>query len=136
MSKKKRDSECFISRSLDVFGDKWSLLIIRDLMMKKQCLYSDFSKSPEKIATNILASRLQDLEEEGIILKTKLDQNKAKFAYSLTEKGINLLPILVEMYLWAEQYNPISEDSPFVLKNINNENKNDFIREIISFLKE
>ncbi|WP_449398693.1 winged helix-turn-helix transcriptional regulator [Chryseobacterium wanjuense] len=65
----KKRSDCPISCSLEMWGDKWSLLIIRDLMMKKECTYGDFLKAGEKIATNILASRLQNLLENGIIAK-------------------------------------------------------------------
>lgn len=72
MATTKKRSECPISCSLDVWGDKWSLLIIRDLMMLKQCTYGDFLKSDEKIATNILAARLLMLEENGIISKLKI----------------------------------------------------------------
>ena len=69
MKNLKRRSECPISSSLDIWGDKWSLLIVRDLMFSKQCTYGDFLKSDEKIATNILAARLLMLEENGIISK-------------------------------------------------------------------
>lgn len=65
----KKRSDCPISSSLDIWGDKWSLLIVRDLMFSKECTYGDFLKSDEKIATNILASRLQMLELNGVITK-------------------------------------------------------------------
>ena len=90
----KKRSDCPISCSLDVWGDKWSLLIIRDLMFKKECTYGDFLKSDEKIATNILASRLQTMEENGVIKKLEHPDSKAKVLYKLTEKGIDLLPHL------------------------------------------
>ena len=104
MSKSKKRSECPISCSLDIWGDKWSLLIIRDLMFANKCTYGDFLKSAEGIATNILASRLQILEENGIIEKSDHPDSKAKILYRLTQKGIDLLPILVEIHLWAEKY--------------------------------
>lgn len=106
----KKRSDCPISCSLDVWGDKWSLLIIRDLIFKKECTYGDFLKSEEKIATNILASRLQALEENGLILKLEHPQSKAKVLYKLTQKGIDLLPIMVEINLWADKYFTIPED--------------------------
>lgn len=109
MSKAKIRSECPISCSLDIWGDKWSLLIIRDLMFNKKSTYGDFLKSPEGIATNILASRLQNLEESGIIEKSEHPESKAKILYKLTEKGIDLLPIFVEIYTWAEKYFIVSE---------------------------
>ncbi len=97
-------SDCPLSCSLDVFGDKWSLLIIRDLMFFKKSTYKDFLKSDEGIATNILASRLKGLEENGIIEKLAHPDSKAKNLYRLTSKGIDLLPILMEVYIWAGKY--------------------------------
>lgn len=106
----KKRSECPISCSLDVWGDKWSLLIIRDLMDNKQCTYGDFMKSPEKIATNILATRLLMLEENKVIQKLEHPDSKAKVLYKLTQKGIDLLPIIVEINLWADKYLTIPEE--------------------------
>ena len=104
MENSKNRSGCLISCSLDAIGDKWSLLIVRDLMFAKQCTYGDFLKSEEKIATNILASRLKTLEEHCIIQKLEHPESKAKVLYQLTQKGIDLLPIIVELNLWAEKY--------------------------------
>src|SRR5215212_6207734 len=118
MIKTKRRSDCPISSSLEVWGDKWSLLIIRDLMLAKECTYGDFLKSPEGIATNILASRLQALEENKIIEKLEHPDSKAKVLYRLTRKGIDLLPILIEINLWAEKYFPIPEDRKAMLKQV------------------
>ncbi len=106
----KQRSECPISCSLEVFGDKWSLLIIRDLMLYQKSTYGDFLKSAEGIATNILATRLQSLEENGIIEKREHPDSKAKVLYRLTHKGIDLLPILFEIHLWAEKHYPIPAD--------------------------
>ena len=118
MPKSKKRSDCPISCSLDVWGDKWSLLIIRDLMLAKECTYGDFVKSPESIATNILASRLQVLGENKIIEKLDHPDSKAKVLYRLTRKGIDLLPILIEIHLWAEKYSPIPEDIKAMLKQV------------------
>lgn len=106
----KKRSDCPISCSLDIWGDKWSLLIIRDLISFKKCRYSDFLKSAEGIATNILATRLQTLEENKIIEKSDDTESKSKGYYKLTQMGIDLLPILIEIDLWAEKYFPIPED--------------------------
>ncbi|AOM78590.1 winged helix-turn-helix transcriptional regulator [Pedobacter steynii] len=100
----KKRSDCPISSSLDIWGDKWSLLIVRDLMFSTQCTYGDFLKSDEKIATNILANRLQMLEVNGIITKQEHPESKAKVLYRLTHKGIDLLPIMIEISLWADKY--------------------------------
>lgn len=99
-------------------GDRWSLLIIRDLMFAKECTYGDFLKSPEGIATNILATRLQVLEENKIIKKSDHPDSKAKVLYKLTRKGIDLLPILIEINLWAEKYSSIPEDRKARLKEV------------------
>jgi len=98
-------SDCPISCSLDIFGDKWSLLIIRDIMLRGKLSYSEFLESEEKIATNILVSRLKALEAANILVKQVSPANKSKFIYSLTEKGIDLLPIIIEMMDWGAKYN-------------------------------
>lgn len=119
----KNRSECPISCTLDIFGDKWSLLIIRDLMFLKSCTYGDFQKSEEKIATNILASRLKALEENGIIKKSKHPESKAKVLYKLTQKGIDLLPILVEINLWGDKYFGIPKELEPTLQAIKKDKK-------------
>ena len=116
MLKTKKRSDCPVSSSLDIWGDKWSLLIIRDLMFAKECTYGDFLKSPEGIATNILATRLQNLEENKIIEKLDHPESKAKVLYRLTRKGIDLLPILIEIHLWAEKYFSIPADKKALMK--------------------
>lgn len=92
--KVKRRSDCPISLALDIFGDKWSLLIIRDLMFLKKQTYSEFLISEEKISTNILADRLAKLENAGLI-------RKFRNLYSLTEKGIDLVPVMLEVVRWS-----------------------------------
>lgn len=127
MKEIKKRSDCPISCSLDVWGDKWSLLIIRDLFTANECTYSDFLKSPERIATNILASRLQILEENGIIVKMEHPDSKAKVLYRLTPKGIDLLPIIIEISLWAEKYYSIPEDQKQILLEVKKD-KEGFIK--------
>ena len=78
MKTQKKRSDCPVSFSLEAFGDKWSLLIVRDLMLHKKCTYGELAKSDEKIATNILAARLLSLEENGIIQKLEHPDSKAK----------------------------------------------------------
>lgn len=101
----KKRSDCPISCSLDVFGDKWSLLIIRDIMLRRKVSYSEFLASEEKIASNILVSRLSTLEAAKILNKQVSPVNKSKFVYSLTEKGIDLAPIIIELMDWGAKYN-------------------------------
>ena len=104
-------SNCPLSSSLDIFGDKWSLLIIRDVMMKGKVSYGEFLTSDEKIATNILANRLSTLESEKILIKEVSPTNKSKYEYSLTQKGADLLPILVEIADWGTKYNENTRES-------------------------
>jgi DNA-binding HxlR family transcriptional regulator len=127
MKKAKKRSDCPVSCSLDVWGDKWSLLIVRDLMFATECTYGDFLKSAEGIATNILASRLQVLEENKIIQRSDHPDSKAKVLYRLTRKGIDLLPIMIEINLWAEKYFTIPADRKAMLKEVKKD-KAGFIR--------
>ncbi|MGH1366467.1 MAG: winged helix-turn-helix transcriptional regulator [Calditrichia bacterium] len=102
----RNSDKCPVTFALDVFGDKWSLLILRDIIFKEKKYYGDFLSSPEKIATNILASRLQKLEAEGLIAKSRDPQNGTKFIYCLTQKGKDLLPVILEMVAWSAKYDP------------------------------
>lgn len=101
----KNRSDCPISCSLDILGDKWSLLIIRDIMLRSKMSYSEFLESEEKIATNILVNRLGVLEAENILTKEVSPKNKSKFIYSLTQKGADLLPVVIEIMDWGAKYN-------------------------------
>jgi DNA-binding HxlR family transcriptional regulator len=109
MKKTTRRSMCPISTTLDILGDKWTLLIIRDLMFKGKKTYGEFLQSEEKIATNILADRLLILEKSGMVEKKAFPGNKAKNLYQLTPKGIDLMPILFEIILWGDKYLDIPE---------------------------
>ena len=102
---KKRDTGCPIAFALDTFGDRWSLLIIRDLMLKTgHETYGDFLGAGEAIATNILADRLKELEAAGIILKSPDPDNRRRNIYRLTEKGRDLAPIMAELICWGAKY--------------------------------
>jgi DNA-binding HxlR family transcriptional regulator len=98
-------SECALSTALDVIGDKWSLLVVRDMCMNKT-KYGDFQSSPEGIPTNILANRLRRLEEIGIIEKKPYHTKPLRYEYFLTAKGANLLPVLQQLAIWAHQHVP------------------------------
>ncbi len=95
-------SNCPISSALDILGDKWSLLIIRDIMFGKKTTFKEFSASTEKIASGILANRLAKLVSMGILQKGKLPDNKKTVIYSLTQRGIELLPVIVDLILWSD----------------------------------
>ena len=102
-------SLCPINLALEVFGDKWSLIIIRDMMFGNKRYFKDLLSSEEKIATNILADRLTKLEEEGIVSKTIDPDHKLKYIYSLTFKGIDLLPVMTEIGHWGMKHLPFDE---------------------------
>lgn len=97
-------SDCPLNYGIEIFCDKWSLLIIRDLMFFGKRHFNEFLSSEEHIATNLLADRLSMLEKEKIIRKSKDSQHKQKIVYSLTEKGIDLLPVILTIGLWSEKY--------------------------------
>jgi|SRR6185503_3288743 len=135
MKKKiKRRSDCPISFALDIFGDKWSLLIIRDLMFKNKRTYGEFLKSDEKIATNILADRLTMLECAGLIKCSVDEGKKSKFNYDLTEKGIDLVPVLLEIVLWSATHD-IHTAAPKEFVDRVKYDKENFIKEIVQHLK-
>lgn len=134
MEKDRKRSDCPISCSLDIFGDKWSLLIIRDMMFFNKSTYGDFLKSAEGIATNILASRLQGLEDNKLIEKLEHPDSKAKVLYKLTQKAIDLLPIIVEIHLWAEKHFEIPADIKAMLKEAK-KGKEEFIKTTTRQLK-
>jgi DNA-binding HxlR family transcriptional regulator len=96
-----RRSYCPINYGLEAFGDAWSLLVIRDLMFQGKHTYTDFLRSEERIATNILADRLRRLEKAGLIRRRAPATGAA---YALTEKGLGLLPMLAELVLWSANY--------------------------------
>jgi DNA-binding HxlR family transcriptional regulator len=102
-------STCPISTTLDILGDKWTLLVIRDLMFRGKETYGEFLQSEEKIATNILADRLLMLENAGIVKKTAFPGNRVKNLYQLTPKGIDLMPVLFEIIVWGDKYSEVPE---------------------------
>lgn len=106
MKEPKQRSTCPISTSLDVLGDKWTLLILRDMVFAGKSTYGQFLQSAEKVATNILADRLAVLEAHGIVTKAVAADKKSKFTYRLTAKGVDLIPILVELTLWGAKHCP------------------------------
>jgi DNA-binding HxlR family transcriptional regulator len=103
-SKSKHRSGCPVSVSLEVFGDRWSLLIVRDLMVRGYRTFKEFQQSGEGIATNILADRLQKLEAAQIITAEAAETDGRRINYRLTEKGIDLAPILLELLLWGAKH--------------------------------
>jgi len=100
--KNKFRSGCPIASSLDIVGDKWALLIIRDMLIKHKKTFKEFSESDEKIAPSILSARLKLLESYKLISKRKFQTNKKENIYLLTDKGIDITPIIIEFSLWGE----------------------------------
>lgn len=134
MERKKNRSECPINFAIEIFGDKWTLLIIRDIVFWGKASYGDFLNSEEKISTNILADRLSMLEREGLLNKTRDEQHKSKFIYTLTQKGLDLLPIMLEMVLWGTKYDPNTPVPQMMIDRIKHD-KTAFMNEIIDKLK-
>jgi DNA-binding HxlR family transcriptional regulator len=99
-----RRSACPISIALEIFGDSWSLLIVRDLMFKNLHTFNEFLAAGEGIASNILTDRLAKLEASGIVTKSPDEADARRFRYQLTEKGIDLAPALIEIVLWTARY--------------------------------
>lgn len=100
----KRRSGCPVSISLERFGDRWSLLVLRDLMVRGYRTFKEFQESGEGIATNILSRRLQDLEASGIITAEVEARDGRRVNYRLTEKGIDLAPVLLELLIWGARH--------------------------------
>src|SRR5262245_51590373 len=97
-------SGCPIGIALDLFGDSWSLLIVRDLMFKGLGTFNEFLAAGEGIASNILTDRLSRLETAGILVKRADPDDARRFRYRLTEKGIDLAPVLIEIVLWSARH--------------------------------
>ena len=102
-------SFCPINLVLEVLGDKWSLLIIRDIMFNGKRHFRELLQSEEKIASNILTDRLAMLERQGVISKTPDPEHKQKYVYNLTLKGIDLLPVIVELGAWSFKHTPVDK---------------------------
>jgi len=107
--KTKNWAGCPVRFGMSQFGDKWSFLIIRDLMFKGRKYYNEFLEAGEGISTNILANRLADLEYNDLISKHQDTIKRSKYVYRLTEKGIALMPMMLAMIDWAEKYDDQTE---------------------------
>ena len=101
---KKFRSSCLIASGLDLIGDKWSLLIIRDMLLFQKKTFKELVASEEGVATNLLSARLKLLESLEVITKRKLPENKKENIYLLTEKGLDLAPLILEIVIWSDKY--------------------------------
>jgi DNA-binding HxlR family transcriptional regulator len=104
MNKEDVRSHCAVNYGVEIFGDRWSLLIIRDIVFEGKKTYGEFMKSEERIATNVLASRLVFLEEQGILARAPSPDDGRKDFYTLTEKGLDLIPIVLQIVLWSARH--------------------------------
>ena len=108
-------SDCPISYALDVVGDKWSLIVLRDLIFVRKRYFQEFLDSPEKIASNILASRLKLLERAGLVTRAADAANARRVVYAPTAKALDLLPVLLELLLWGTKHHArANAPEPFV----------------------
>jgi len=129
---------CPVTSALDIVGDKWTLVLIKQMLLEGKNTFKDFSESDEAIASNILSSRLKMLEDYNVIKKEKLPHNKKTNIYRLTEKGIGLAPTIVELTIWCDgnirEYHPeiISDERLEMLKG----NKEEFIKMLKENYKE
>lgn len=122
-----RRSKCPLNVSVEILGDRWSLLVIRDLMFKGAHSFKDFMDGGEGIATNILADRLDQLVTQGMIRKVRMAADGRKYVYRLTEKGIDLAPVLLEMIVWGARYE--KTDAPAaVIREIESRRKEFLLR--------
>jgi DNA-binding HxlR family transcriptional regulator len=122
-----RRSGCPLNASVEILGDRWSLLIVRDMMLRGFRSYKQFLGSYERIATNILADRLRRLEEHGIITSQTDPSDGRKLIYMLTKKGIDLAPVLTEMVLWSAGHEQVENQA---LAELMRKDKQKFIAEI------
>ena len=110
MRKQRGSTACPIVYSLDIWGDPWSLVILRDVLIDNKRHYREFLGSPERIATNVLSSRLQSLVKAGLLTKTE-GPNRAQISYRPTRKALDLLPAILAIMHWGVKYNPNTDIS-------------------------
>lgn len=117
----KRRSDCPISQILEIIGDKWTLLIVRDIAYFNKHTFNELLQSDEKIASNILSDRLNRLELAKIIFRKKHPESKAKIFYYLSKKGLDLIPVLFELAIWSGKYLEVGKDAKQFVQAIKND---------------
>lgn len=115
-AKSRHRSGCPVNICLEVFGDRWSLLIVRDLMVRGYRTFKEFQGSGEGIATNILANRLQRLETSGIVTRETEESDGRRVNYRLTERGISLAPVLLDLLIWGARHEHADASCSLILK--------------------
>lgn len=109
---------CAVAFGVNIFGDRWTLLILRDLILHGKRTFSAFRDSGEGIATNILTVRLKRLETEGIVIRSRDPENGKSYIYTLTEKGFGLTPVIFEILRWSAQHTELSPERRALLHKI------------------
>lgn len=129
---------CPITSALDILGDKWTLVIIKQMLIEGKQTFKDFSESHEAIATNILTVRMKNLVELNLVSKSKLPSNKKSVYYHLTEKGLSTAPIIIELALWAgETLKPLNSAMMEPRKmGLNQSSKEEYINKLVANYKE
>jgi DNA-binding HxlR family transcriptional regulator len=118
MRRRQRKSDCPVHFALEVFGDPWTLLIVRDLMLKGRTTYTDFLHAEEGIATNVLADRLVRLEEDGVVERPSDGLGRRASSYRLTAKGVDLLPVMLEIIRWSAKHDPMTAADPRFVRRL------------------
>ncbi|TBL80974.1 winged helix-turn-helix transcriptional regulator [Paenibacillus thalictri] len=116
--KKRTSSVCPIVYSLDIWGDPWSLIILRDVLIHNKRYYREFLASRERISTNILSARLQSLVEADLLVKTEGETNRAQTMYRPTQKALDLFPVIFAIMHWGLKYNPNTDMSIPIMKEL------------------
>lgn len=129
-----RRSGCPIAYALDLIGDRWTLLVVRDLVFGRKRHFGDFLASPEGIATNVLSSRLRQLEEEGLVLRRPDPDNARKVIYELTDKGIDLIPVLLELILFGARHDAETEAPAAFVRRVR-EDRAGLVAELVAALR-
>ncbi len=124
-------SHCPIAYALDLFGDKWSLLVLRDLLFRGKRRYNEFLASEEKISTNILAERLRRLEAKGLVTKSRDLGNRRQYVYAPTRKGLDVLPLMLEIIRWSATHDPQTAAPPAFIRRLRN-NREGLMRNIVN----
>ena len=124
-----RRSDCPIARALDFVGDKWTLVVLRDLIMARRRHYQEMLAGNEGIASNILASRLKLLEAAGMITRRRDPEQRRRVIYQPTEKALDLLPVLIELVRWGLKYDPQASAPAHFLRRLA-EDREGFIAEL------
>ena len=134
MTQEQRRSFCPISYVLDLFGDKWTLLVVRDIALARKSYFREFLESQEKIASNILADRLKSLVAAGIVSRRPDPSNARQVIYELTEKGEDLIPALLELGFWGAKHDAESAAPKHQIRRIQND-RDGLVAEIKASLK-